>query len=211
MARTGVTNFVVWALATFFLGYFLLRGDAIALVVGAGALALAWWTRFWPEALGVAAGVAGVLVVYGLFAGSGLVPAGALVAGTAFVWRRRIAGTDGHRAPARLNGTSTPRRLTVATLLAALAVFVVDFFLAIGFGLSCDADANPGAPGSDRAAWCDALSHHHAYAVILSLPPAVVFLGGIYAASRGRAQEVLMFVVAGFALVIAVHVPDVVL
>jgi hypothetical protein len=47
--------------------------------------------------------------------------------------------------------------------------------------------------------------------VILSVPCAVVFLGGIWAASRGRAREVPMFVVAGFALMIAVHIPDVVL
>ena len=66
------------------------------------------------------------------------------------------------------------------------------------------------AAGAVRAAWCDALSNHHAYAVVLLVPSAVVFLGGLYAASRGRAREVLMFVVAGFALVIAVHVPDLV-
>jgi hypothetical protein len=211
MARTGLTNFVAWAFAAFFLGYFLFGGTAMALVLGAGALALAWWTRYWPEALGIAAGTAGVLVVYGAFAGPGLLPAMALVAATFFVWRGRISGMIGQPSPPRPNGTSTPRRLTIATLLASFAVFVVDFYLALGFGFSCDADANPGAPGSDRAAWCDAITNHHGYAVVLSIPPAVAFLGGIYAASRGRAREVLTFVVAGFALAIAVHVPDVVL
>lgn len=97
------------------------------------------------------------------------------------------------------------------TVFGTLAVLVVNFIVSIGFGFSCDADARPGAPGSDRAAWCDALGNHHLWPLILLLPCAVVFLGGIYGASRGRVGAVSMSVLAGFALVIAVHVPDVVL
>jgi hypothetical protein len=211
MARTGLTNFVAWAIATLCVGYFLVPRPSLLLVAGV-SLGVALFARFWPEALGVAGGVAAIFLFDGAWSPVFLLAAGAIGVSTLVIWRQRATlATAAAPAPAPPADVSSPRRLTFTTLVATFGVFVLNFVVSIGFGLSCDADARPGAPGSDRAAWCDALSNHHAWAVILSVPSAVVFLGGIYAASRGRAREVMMWVVAGFALVIAVHVPDVVL
>lgn len=203
MARTGLTNFVVWGLAAFFLGYLLSRGDETLLAVAAAALVVAWSTRFWPEGLGVAAGVLPLLLMGGASVIAAVVGIGGVV-----VWRLRAGGV----APAAVpNGTSTPRRLTIATLLATFAVFVIDGFLVLGFGFTCQSDTSHATPGSDRAAWCDALVKHDVVVPVLFGPAAIVLLAGIWAASRGRAREVLITVVAGFALAIAVHIPDFVL
>jgi hypothetical protein len=210
MARTGLTNLVAWGGATLCVGYLLVPRPALLLAAGA-ALGVASFARFWPEAVGVAGGVAAIFLFDALWSPVSLLAAGAIGVGATAIWRQRATAMPAPAAAASPAGASTPRRLTVATLIASFAVFVVDFVVSIGTGLSCDADARPGAPGSDRAAWCAALSDHHAWAVVLGLPPAVVLLGGIYAASRGRAREVMMFVAAGFALLIAVHIPDVVL
>ena len=204
MARTGLTNFVVWALAAFMLGWVLFVGESFLFVAAIAALAIAWQTRFWPEGLGTAAGIVPLLLIQG--AALAAVPVGA--AGIA-VWRLRAGGAVPTASTA--NGTSTPRRLTVATLLASLAIFVVDGFLLLAFGFTCQSDTSQATPGSDRAAWCDALGKHDVAVPVLFGPPAIVFLVGIYAASRGRSREVLITVIAGFALVIALHVPDFVL
>jgi hypothetical protein len=171
--------------------------------VAACALGVAFLTRFWPEGLGVAAGVIPLLLMRGAAA-----IAVAIGIGCAVVWRLRVGGV----APAALpNGTSTSRRLTIATLLASFAVFVVDGFFVLAFGFSCQSDTGHATFGSDRAAWCDALAKHDVVVPVLLGPAALVFLAGIYAASRGRAREVLITAVAGFALAIAVHIPDFVL
>jgi hypothetical protein len=181
MARTGLTNLVVWGLATFFLGYLLARGDGSLFAVAAGALAVASFTRFWPEGLGVAAGALPLLLMRGAAA-----IAVAVAIGGAVVWRLRGSRT----APAALpNGTSTPRRLTIATLLASFVVFVVDGFLVLAFGFTCQSDTSHATPGSDRAAWCDALAKHDVVVPVLFGPAALVFLAGIYAASRSRTRR----------------------
>src|SRR4051795_12134483 len=106
MARTGLTNFVAWSLATFFPAFVLLPQPGMLLAVGAAALVVAWSTRFWPEGLGVAAGVLPLLLMGGATAIAAVVGIGGVV-----VWRLRAGGV----APAAVpNGTSTPRRLTIA-------------------------------------------------------------------------------------------------
>jgi hypothetical protein len=204
MARTGLTNLLVWALAAFFLGFVLsVRGETL-LAVAAGALVVAWTTRFWPEGLGLAAGVVPLLLMTGAAAIAVAVGIGGVV-----VWRLRVGRAQPSAVP---NGTSTPRRLTIATLLASFVVFLLDGVLVLGFGLSsCSGDTGRATPGSDRAAWCDALTDHDVVVPVLFGPAAFVFLAGIYAASRGRARAVLITVVAGLALAIAVHIPDFVL
>jgi hypothetical protein len=211
MARTGLTNFVVWALATWVFGFFFIAPDSTAFLLAAGALAVAWWTRFWPEALGLAAGVAAVLLTYSLYDPTGLLPAAAVAAATFFVWRR-LTGAAGRPAPSRpKNGTATPMRLIVATLVAAVTVFVLDFLLALSFGFTCQSDTSHATPGSDRAAWCDTLGRDDVTGVVLLGPALLVGVAGLYLAWRGRAREVMMIVVAGFALTIAFHIPDLVL
>jgi hypothetical protein len=210
MARTGLTNFVVWALATFVVGFFAFSSVSTTLFIAAGSLALAWWTRFWPEALGVAAGLAGVFLAYSPFGPVLLVPAGAVAAATWFVWRR-LTGTTARPGPAPPNGTARPWRLIVTTLVAALTLFVLDFLLALSFGFRCQSDTSHATPGSDRAAWCDALGRGDVSGLVLLGPGLIVAGLGLYAASRGRAREVMIAVIAGFALTIALHIPDFVL
>ena len=211
MARTGLTNFVAWALATAVVGFFAYRGLEMAFLVTAGALAVAWWTRFWPEALGVAAGVAGVLLLWSFYDPTGLLPAAAAVAAATFLVWRGLTGTAARPAPARPNGTARPWRLILATLLAAFTVFVLDFFLALSFGFTCQSDTSHATPGSDRAAWCDALARGDISGVVLLGPALLVLAIGTYAAARGRAREVLIVVVAAFVLTIGIHIPDFVL
>jgi hypothetical protein len=209
MARTGLTNLITWGVATLCVSYFLVPRPWLLLVAGA-ALGVAWLSRFWAEAIGVAAGVAAIFLLEALWSPVFLLAAAAIGGAAMVTWRQRAADVAVSAERAARAAVSTSRRLVFTTLVATFGVFVLNFVFSLGAGFSCDADARPGAPGSDRAAWCDFLSIHHGWAVILSVPCAVVFLGGIYAASRGRAREVLGYVVAGFVLVIAVHVPDVV-
>ena len=210
MARTGLTNFVVWALATFVVGFFAVRGVPEAFLVAALSLVIAWSTPFWPEALGVAAGVAGVLFTYSLYDPTGLFPAAAVGAAAFLVWRQ-VTGTAARPARALPNGTAKPWRLIVATLLAGLTIFVLDFVLALSFGFTCQSDTSHATPGSDRAAWCDTLARGDVGGLVL-LGPALLVLGvGIYAAARGRAREVLIVVVAALVLTIGIHIPDFVL
>jgi hypothetical protein len=203
MARTGLTNFVVWALACFSLGFVVLVGEGPLILVAVASLAIALRTRFWPEGLGTAAGVATLLLYEGAAAA-----AVAIALATVAAWRLRV---DGAPASPRRNGASTPRRLTFAALLAAFTVFVVNGFLLLVFGFTCQSDTSSATPGSDRAAWCDALGKHDLGLVVLFGPAALVLLAGIFAGSRGRAREVMITVIAGFALTIALHVPDFVL
>src|SRR4051812_45839159 len=153
MARTGLTNFVAWSLATFFPAFVLLPQPGMLLAVGAAALVVAWSTRFWPEGLGVSAGVLGLLLVRGTADGASLIGAAAIGAGMVVVWRWR-AGATGASPAALPNGTSTPKRLVAATLLASLAVLLANGFLLLAFGFTCQSDTSHATPGSDRAAWC---------------------------------------------------------
>jgi hypothetical protein len=202
MARTGLTNFVVWALACLFLGYLLAPTRELVLLAGA-SLVVAAFTRFWPEGLGVASGAVALLLL------GRSVPA-ALLLGIATVatWRFRLGGIPRAALP---NGTSAPWRLGVAALVAAVAVFMVDGFLLLAFGFTCQSDTTQATPGSDRAAWCDALGKHDVAIPVLFGPPALVLLAGIYAATRGRARDVMIVAIAGFAVTIALHIPDFVL
>jgi hypothetical protein len=207
MARTGLTNFVAWAAATFVFGWFAFRGPGTALLIAGGALALAWWTRFWPEALGLAAGLAGVLLAWSPFSPVLLLPAGGVAAATWFVWRRVAGGS----APRRPNGTARPWRLIVTALVATFTVFVLDFLLALSFGFTCQSDTSHATPGSDRATWCDALGRGDVAGAVILGPPVLVALAGLYLAWHGRARELLLIVMAGFVLTIALHIPDFVL
>src|SRR3954451_1848727 len=137
MARTGLTNFVVWALATLCLAFFLVPRTELLLVAGL-SLVVAWATRYWPEALGVAAGVAAVFLFDGLAARSALLPAAAIASAVAVVWRGRLvaAGPAPQPAGTRPNGSSTGWRLGTATLVAAFAIFAIDFLLALAFGIT---------------------------------------------------------------------------
>jgi hypothetical protein len=209
MARTGLTNFVVWALATFVPGYLLLPVDTL-FFMGAVALIVAWLTRYWPEGLGVTAAVVALLLLHGPLGGFELIAPVALAVTMAVVWRFRSVAVTEPRA-ALPNGTATPTRLVVATVLASVAVFVIDGFLLLAFGFTCQSDTSHATPGSDRAAWCDALGAHGLGLAVLFGPALLVLLVGIYAASRGRAREVMITVIVGFALTIALHVPDFVL
>src|SRR3954468_4214863 len=201
MARTGLTNFVVWALATLLLGFVLFAGQSLLFVVGIAALAIAWLTRFWPEGLGVTAGIFPLL----LMERAALAAVCIAMAGVV-VWRLRADSAV--PTPSAPSAASTSRRLTVATLVSSFAIFLFDGFLVLVFGFTCQSDTSHATPGSDRAAWCDALGKHDLALPVLLGPPALVFLIGIYAASRGRAREVMITAIAGFALVIALHVPD---
>jgi hypothetical protein len=215
MGRTGLTNFVIWALATVLLAYFLAPRDDLALVA-LGSLGVAWLTRFWPEALGVAAGAATVLLFSGLSLGAGAIAAASFV--TWLTRGRRPAqaaspapGVPPPPPPPAANGTSTPLRLTVTMFLGAFALLVIDGFVTLGFGFTCQSDTTHATPGSDRAAWCDLLGKHDVAWLVLLGPPGLALLFGLYAAWRRDARWVLIAMLAGFALVIAVHVPDFVL
>jgi hypothetical protein len=210
MARTGLTNFVVWALTTFVFGYFLFGDPATMFVVVSVALWLAWSTPLWPEALGVSTGVAALLFSFSFY-GPIWGVAGLAVAGTTwFVWSRRTGAAAGP-VPSLPNGTARPWRLIVATLIAALTIFVLDFVLALSFGFTCGSDTSQATSGSDRAAWCDALGRGDVAGAVLLGPAALVAVLGIYVAWRGRARELLIVVIAGFVLTIGVHMPDFVL
>jgi hypothetical protein len=213
MARTGLTNFVAWALAGFFVGAAVVPGGPAMLLVATSALALAWGTRFWPEGLGVAAGIAALLLWFGLAETTFLLFAGLVAGATVFVWRARGAAPAAPEAPEppAVEGTSSRARLTVAVLIGSFALFVLDLYLALLFGLTCQSDTNHATPGSDRAGWCDALNDDRLALGILFGPSMLVFLAGLYAARRGRSREVLIAVVAGLALTIALHIPDFVL
>jgi hypothetical protein len=249
MARTGLTNFVAWAFATMFLGWALLGGVGGLVMLAAGGVAVAWWTRFWPEGLGVAAGVAGLLALNGLLSlgfdnsgadrAAGEVLAAAIVAVvTAIVWRLRLdayveyhsglASTDPDALPpppppgaptpsvvppsppaAVANGHSAPARLVVATLLASFTLLVVGFFLTMGFGFSCGSDTTQATPGSPHAAHCDLFDNSgHLFFLVVVLPPAIVFMMGLFAAVRRQPRYVTMAVTIGFALMVAIHLPD---
>jgi hypothetical protein len=197
MGRTGLTNFVVWALAIVLIGFFLAPRDDVA-IVACAALAVAWLTRFWPEALGVAAGAATLLLVSGLSLG------GAAIAAACFVtWRHR----SGRPAPAA-NGTSSPARLTLATFFGAFALLVIDGFVLLGFGFTCQSDTSQATPGSDRAAWCDLLGKHDVAWLVLLAPAGLTLLFGLYAASRRDARRVMIAMLIGLALTVVVHLPD---
>src|SRR4051794_32994220 len=135
MRRTGLTNFVIWALATVLLGYFLAPRDDI-FIVACASLAVAWLTRFWPEALGGAAGGATLLLFSGLSPGAGAIAAASFV-----TWRYR----SGRLTPVA-NGTSTPARLTLATFFGAFALLVIDGFVTLGFGFTCQSDTGHATP-----------------------------------------------------------------
>jgi hypothetical protein len=215
MGRIGLTNFVIWALATVLLAVFLAPRDDLAFVA-LGSLCVAWLTRFWPEALGVAVGAATVLLLSGLYLGGG-----AIAAASFATWRLRTrrpaqavspaAGVPPPPSPPAANGTSTPLRLMVTTFIGAFALLVIDGFVMLGFGFTCQSDTSHATPGSDRAAWCDLLGKHDVAWLVLLAPPGLTLLFGLYAARRRDPRRVLVAMLAGFALVIAVHVPDFVL
>jgi hypothetical protein len=229
MARTGLSNFVVWAIATMFLGWALARGMTGLVVLAAGGVAVAWWTRFWPEGLGVAAGVAALLAFTWLQSlllydavpdrGAGEIVVAAIVAAvTAVVWRLRLDAYIAHHAgdapadsalPPAPNGHSSPARLLLATVLGSFTLLVVGFFLTMGFGFSCQSDTTHATPGSPHAAHCDLFDGSgHLFFLVIALPPAVVFLIGLFATGRRQPRWVGLAMVIGFALMIAIHVPD---
>src|SRR4051812_18275383 len=92
MGRTGVTNYVLWGLAALVLGLPLFAVPAAALLIGLCALGLTWWTRLWPEGLGVASGLSGALVLAGAVRGGAFdfVAAGLLLVASAVVLRVRL-------------------------------------------------------------------------------------------------------------------------
>ena len=95
MGRTGLTNFVLWALTGAVLCYLLLERDAVSPVLGAAAmLLLAWRTPYRQEGLGAAAGVASVTLLSALAVPEPATRLGAalLIGGLAYaVWRRPLA------------------------------------------------------------------------------------------------------------------------
>lgn len=221
MERVGLTNFVLWAIGALIIGVPLAGDTAAALVVGAGALGVAWWTRLWPEGLGVAAGISGAFVLGAVstlaFRDPGapsFVPGALLFAATWVVWRLRLgayvavhSGAEGASPPAP-NGISTPWRLALGTAAAAAALLPLNFvlFLVFAFG-RCGSDTNPGPPaGSDLEAYCDFTSDHGA---ALLLGPSLVVLGlGLVLAQQRRPRLLLITGLAGLALTIAMHIPD---
>lgn len=230
MARTGLTNFVVWALATAILGMLAARSFTGLAVLAGGGLAVAWWTRFWPEGLGVAAGVAATQLLYGLLSlatetsssGGGLVFAAFVSAVTAVVWRLRLAAyVEHHSGPAQPavdgvpppppppNGHSSPARLMLTTVLGSFTLLVISFLLTMGFGFSCQSDTSHATPGSAHAAHCNLFdSSGNLFFLVVALPPAVVFLIGPFATGRREPRWVGLAVAIGFALLIAIHLPD---
>ena len=99
----------------------------------------------------------------------------------------------------------TTRQLTIATLLGAFAVLVVDLCMTFVYAIECSGDNAGSALASD---WCGLLFRHDIVVLVLWGPPALTLMFGIDAVSRRDAGRVRAAVVAGFVLCIAAHVPD---
>jgi hypothetical protein len=221
MERVGLTNFVLWAIGAFVLGFFPLGGVVGAVTIGVVALGVAWWTRFWPEGLGVAAGLAGACVPAGLWTsgsnGGGtpfFVAAGVLFVATWAMWRARlaayVAAHAGDEPGSRSSGPSRPLRLVAGVAVAAVALLPVNLALFVGFGFAkCAGDTTPEPPpGSDLANYCDFTSSG-AIPVLIIFGPSLLVLGlGVLMASLRRARPVLAAALVGVVFTIAVHVPD---
>jgi hypothetical protein len=220
MERVGLTNFVLWAIATLVFGLLLVGDVAAVVVTGLCAFAVAWWTRFWPEGLGVAAGLSGACFIAGLWssgAGAGGTPffitAGALFAATWVMWRVRLAAyvavheADEPASPP--NSTSRPWRLVVGVVLAAAALLLVNVVLYVGYWFGhCGGDTTPQpSPGSEVANYCDVTASGLLGACLVLGPSLLVLCAGVALASLRRARPVLIAAVVGIVLTIALHVP----
>ena len=69
MGRAGITIFALWGLTALLLGLPMSGAPGAILGIGLCALALTWWTRAWPEGLGLATGGSAALVVAGAVRG----------------------------------------------------------------------------------------------------------------------------------------------
>src|SRR5690349_7162203 len=98
MARTGLTNLVAWAVATLGVGYFLVPRPSLLVMAGA-ALAVAWLSRFWAEALGVTAGVTAIFLLDALASPVFLLAAVAIGGASMVTWRQRLLDVPGPAAP----------------------------------------------------------------------------------------------------------------
>jgi hypothetical protein len=230
MPRAGLTNFAIWALASAVLSYLFLEREAVsglAALLIAGALLVAWRTRYWPEALGALSGFAATTVLTGLapFDGQESFLIVGVVAGLSALamWRHLLArgaadplavpppppppAPPAQAPPPPAPSPSTPARLSAATILGSFVLLVVGGVLALVFGFSCGSDTTQVTPGTDKAAWCD-LHRGDRGLLLLFGPPLIALVLGLVAARRQEARRVLLAVVAGFALTVAVHVPD---
>lgn len=222
MERVGLTNFALWGLAALVVGIPLSLFGVPALVTGIGALAVAWWTRFWPEGLGVAAGSSVAVALMATWAvteraGGALdfIAAGLLFGATWVMWRVRlrayIAVHAGNTEPAPAvapDAASKPWRLAIGASVFALALVPLQIILYIWFWFGrCGTDTSPAPPdGSAVARHCDYLGEN---ALLLVVGPTLVAIVlGVVLASLRRPRLLLVSPIAGIALTIALHLPD---
>jgi hypothetical protein len=220
MKRVGLTNFVLWALPALIVGFPLTWDTATGVAVAVGALGVAWRTRFWPEGLGVAAGISGAFLLGGLWTvafehavAPPFITAGLLFAATWVMWRARLsayvaahAGAEG-AAPPSPNGTSRPWRLLLGVAATAAALVPVNVVMLFLFAGGCGDDTTPEPPpGSSLEAHCNFASDH---AAALTLGPPLVVMGvGLVLACMRRPRLLLVTGMGGFGLSIALHATD---
>ena len=220
MKRVGLTNFVLWAIGPLVFGTIFGTDMEAVVVTGACALAIAWWTRFWPEGLGVAAGLSLECFLVGLSRSGNDAPstlffviAGALFAATLVMWRVRLAAYIAVHAAdepaARTNGTSRPLRLIAGVVVAACTLFVVNVVFYAGYWFAnCGGDTTPPPPpGSDLERYCDLTGSGTLAALLVFGPSILVLCAGVATAFLRRARLVLVVTLAGVGLTIALHVP----
>ena len=220
MARVGLTNFLLWGGAAVVFGT---AGWFLPIpwhVVGFVALAVAWWTRFWPEGLGVAAGSAAALLLRGLWLpdhGDGdmvIIVSTVLLAATFVMWRVRLgayiavhAGDADLPAPPR-DGTAKPLRLGLGTAVVAASLVPVQFLAGLGYWFAhCGTDTSPPPPpGSAAERHCQSMNDH---VVLQIFGPSILLLAiGAVLASMRRTRLVLAANIVIPALTLATHFPD---
>jgi hypothetical protein len=220
MKRLALTNFVLWAIPGLAFGLMLAWDVVVFAFIGLCVLAVAWWTRFWPEALGVAAGMSGASLLAGLWTSgtnAGVTPyfiaAAVLFAVTWVTWRvRRAAHVAVHEADgptARPNGTSRRWGLILGVVVSAAALLVVNVILGVGYWFGhCGTDTSPPPPpGSEVERYCDLLKGG-SLSDLLLLGPSLLVLGvGVAMALLRRGELALLATLVGIGLTIAIHVP----
>jgi hypothetical protein len=218
MKRVALNNFVLWAIPGLAFGLvFAWDVDAVA-VIGLCALAVAWWTRFWPEALGVSAGLSAASLLAGLWiSGTYATPtpyfiaAAVLFAVTWVTWRVRLAAYVAvNEAPTALpNGRFRRLALIFVVVAAATALLFVNVILDVGYWFGhCGTDTSPPPPpGSEVERYCNFLGCGSLHVWLLLGPSLLVLGAGIGMALRRRGQLALLATLVGVGLTIAIHVP----
>jgi hypothetical protein len=103
-------------------------------------------------------------------------------------------------------------RLAGTVVLAAVALFVLNGFLAIAFGFQCEGDTAYLVAGTDKADYCRLLHDHGVLRLLMVFGPSLLALAvGLAGARKRDSRHVLVATVCGLALTIAAHVSDFVL